>query len=131
MVILLFCYFAFALLIKEIPKHNYYPSTPSQSIKLQRASAETCLLPIEQIHLQLSVVLPSSEPLNCQKMDAQELMVKMALGWVADKCYHIYYFSYAIFIAILLLCYSAILLFCYSAIHCNSAISLLFCHSLL
>jgi len=25
-------------LIKEIPKHNYHPSTPSQSIKLQKAS---------------------------------------------------------------------------------------------
>ena len=30
-------------LIREIPKHNYHPSTPSQSIKIQRASTGTCL----------------------------------------------------------------------------------------
>ena len=29
-------------MIKEIPKHSYHPSTPSYSIKLQRASTDTC-----------------------------------------------------------------------------------------
>ena len=46
---------------KEIPNTITYPLTPSQSIKLQRASTDTCLLPNKH-HAAICWLLSSSEP---------------------------------------------------------------------
>ena len=55
-------------MIREIPRHNNHPSTPHNSIKLQRASTDTC----HQVNLYKQ--LSSSELDNFQQMDAYELV---------------------------------------------------------